>query len=332
MSHQDDRVQNLHPRRRAAGAVLLTVLSAIVVALAMAVGSAASASQPSVGLGTAKTFAVLAGTTVTNTGPSVISGDLGVSPGKAVTGFPPGTVIHGTQHKGDAVALKAQTYLTTAYNDAAGRNPATAVKGDLGGTTLAPGIYRATSGLGLTGTVTLDAHNDPNAVFVFQAGSTLITASSSTVKLVGGAQACNVFWQVGSSATLGTHSVFVGTILALTSATVQTGTAVDGRVLARNGQVSLDSNTITVPTSCINTPPTTSTSSSTTTTTPSSTSTSTTSAGASTTTAAPRVPSAPTGEPWSGWPYWALVGVVGLFGVASVDRAVRFRRRRASGV
>jgi hypothetical protein len=200
-------------------------------------------------LGTATSFAVLAGSTVTNTGPSKISGDLGVSPGKAVTGFPPGQVTNGVQHTGDAVALKAQTDLTTGYNDAAGRTPATVeANPDLGGKTLPPGVYKVASAMSLTGTVTLDAKNDPSAVFVFQAGSTLITASNSTVKLTGGAQACNVFWQVGSSATLGTQTTFVGSILALTSATVGTGTTVAGRVLARNGQVSLNANTITRPT------------------------------------------------------------------------------------
>jgi hypothetical protein len=206
---------------------------------------AASAAQPSVGLGTATSFAVLAGTTVTNIGPSGVFGDLGVSPGAAVVGFPPGRVMNGAQHAGDAVALQAQSDLTTAYGDAAGRGPATVVSSDLGGQTLAPGVYKAASALGLTGTLTLDAQGDPDSVFVFQAGSTLITASGSTVQLIGGAQACNVFWQVGSSATLGTYTTFVGSILALTSATVRTGATVAGRVLARNGQVSLDSNIIT---------------------------------------------------------------------------------------
>ncbi len=207
----------------------------------------ASAAQSSVGLGTATSFAVLAGQTVTNTGASVISGDLGVSPGTAVTGFPPGIVVNGTQHAADAVALQAQSDLTTAYNDAAGRTPATAVSTDLGGQTLAPGVYKAAGALGLTGTVTLDAHGDSSAVFIFQVGSMLTTASNSTVNVIGSAQACNVFWQVGSSATLGTNTSFVGSVLALTSASVQTGTTVSGRVLARNGQVSLDTNTITRP-------------------------------------------------------------------------------------
>lgn len=233
-------------RRRliAIGAAVTMVVFAVTLG-----APAALAAQPPVGLGNAAPFAVLAGTTVTNTGPSVISGDVGVSPGAAVTGFPPGQVNNGTVHQGDAVAAGAQSDLTIAFNDAAGRTPATVeANPDLGGTTLAPGVYKVASAMSLTGTVTLDGQNNPSAVFIFQAGSTLITASNSTVKLIGGAQACNVFWEVGSSATLGTNSTFVGTIMALTSATVQTGTTVAGRVLARNGQVSLDQNTITVPT------------------------------------------------------------------------------------
>jgi len=235
-------------RRWFAAVLPVGATAAIVILVGVAGTPAAWAAQPPVGLGTTTSFAVLAGTTVTNTGPSVMSGDLGVSPGSAVTGFPPGMVNNGAQHKADAIALQAQSDLTTAYTDAAGRTPASTISGDLGGQTLAPGVYKAASAMGLTGTVTLDGKGDPNAVFIFQAGSTLITASSSTVKLIGAAQACNVFWQVGSSATLGTRTTFVGSILALTSATVQTGTTVAGRVLARNGQVSLDTNTITRPT------------------------------------------------------------------------------------
>ncbi len=233
----------------------------LVVALALAVtvvgGSQAGAAQAPVGLGTATSFAVLAGTTVTNTGPSTISGDLGVSPGTAVTGFPPGTVSNGTVHAADAVAAQAQADLTTAYNDAAGRTPFTTVSADLGGQTLVSGVYRG-GALGLTGTLTLNAQGDPNAVFIFQAGSTLITASSSRVAVINGAQACNVFWQVGSSATLGTNSVFVGTVLALTSVTAATGASVAGRLLARNGAVTLDSNTVTRST-CAAAPPSTTT-------------------------------------------------------------------------
>ncbi|MCW2766787.1 MAG: hypothetical protein JWO11_2746 [Nocardioides sp.] len=230
--------------------ILPICVSVPITGLALAVllttnSSPASAAQPPVGLGTATSFAVLAGTTVTNTGPSTISGDLGVSPGAAVTGFPPGNVNNGTIHAADAVALQAQNNLTTAYNDAAGRGPVVDKTGqNLGGQTLVSGVYGDSSGMALTGTVTLDAQGDPDAVFVFQAGSTLVTASNSTVALIGGAQACHVYWQVGSSATLGTGTTFVGTVMALTSVSVQTGASVRGRIMARNGQVSLDNNTI----------------------------------------------------------------------------------------
>ena len=204
----------------------------------------AAAQQAPVGLGTAASFAVLAGTTVTNTGPSVISGDVGVSPGTAVVGFPPGIVNNGTIHAADAVAAQAQADATTAYNDAAGRSTTVTVTADLAGQTLVSGVYTGAT-LGLTGTVTLDAQGDPNAVFIFQAASTLITASSSVVALTNGADACNVYWQVGSSATLGTNSTFVGTVLALTSVTATTSATINGRLLARTGAVTLDSNVIT---------------------------------------------------------------------------------------
>jgi hypothetical protein len=197
-----------------------------------------------VNLGTAGNFAVLAGTTVTNTGLSNITGDLGVSPGTAVTGFPPGIII-GAQHDGDAVALQAKSDLTAAYTNAAQWTPATSVSGDLGGQTLTPGAYNSASSLGLTGTLTLNAQGNPGAVFIFQMGSTLTTAAASRVVLTGGAQAANVYWQVGSSATLGTNSVLAGNILALTSITVTTGATINGRALAINGAVTLDTNTIT---------------------------------------------------------------------------------------
>ena len=224
---------------RLGGMGLLLLASVVTLALA---GSARAATP--VPLGTADTVAVLAGSAVTNTGPTVVTGDLGLSPGTSVTGFPPGTV-NGTQHITDPVAAQAQTDLTTAYNNAAAQATTGTVSADLGGQTLTPGVYTSASSLGLTGALTLDAQGNANAVFIFQAGSTLTTASASSVNLVNGAQSCNVFWQVGSSATLGTASTFRGTILALTSITATTGATVDGRLLARNAAVTLDTNTIT---------------------------------------------------------------------------------------
>jgi hypothetical protein len=217
----------------------------LLLALLLTAALATTAHAAPVGLGTAESFAVLGGSTVTNTGPSVISGDLGVSPGTAVTGFPPGAVIAGSIHANDAVAAQAQLALTTAYNDAAGRSSTSTVSSDLAGRTLTAGVYTSATSLGLSGDLTLDGQGDPNAVFVFQAGSTLTTASGSRVLLRGAAQACNVFWQVGSSATIGSATRFTGNILALTSISLTTGATLDGRALARNGAVTLDTNTIT---------------------------------------------------------------------------------------
>jgi hypothetical protein len=189
-------------------------------------------------------FSVLAGSTVTNTGSTTVSGDVGVSPGSVVTGFPPG-LAGGTIHKADAAAAGAQTALTAGYVDAAGRSGGTTVAGDLVGQTFTTGVYKSTSSLAISGNVTLDAQGDPAAVFIFQISSTLTTASGSHVVLANGAKACNVFWQVGSSATLGTNSVFKGNIVALTSITLTTGVSLEGRALARNGAVTLDTNVIT---------------------------------------------------------------------------------------
>ena len=225
----------------------LTRGSALAVATVALIGvqSGARAATTPVPLGTAANFAVLAGSTITNTGPTTINGDLGLSPGTSVTGFPPGQV-NGTVHTADAVALQAQNDLTTAYNDAAAESVTATIPTELGGTTETPGVYNSAAGtFGITGTLTLDAAGNPNAVFIFQAASTLITASASNVILINGAQASNVFWVVGSSATLGTNSTLQGSILALTSITVTTGTTIDGRALARNGAVTLDTNTIT---------------------------------------------------------------------------------------
>jgi len=198
-------------------------------------------------MGQAASFAVLGGSAVTNTGATSVLGELGVSPGTAVTGFPPGIVTGGSIHINDAVAQQAQTDLTIAYNNLAGQAPTADLSGqDLGGLTLGPGVYRFTSTAQLTGTLTLDAQGDPAAVFVFQIGSTLTTASAANVVIINGGSDCNVYWQVGSSATLGTGSALAGSILALTSITLTTSATVSGRVLARNGAVTLDTNTVAV--------------------------------------------------------------------------------------
>ena len=203
----------------------------------------ASATATALDLGTAGSYSVLGGASVTNTGSSVLALDVGVSPGTAISGFPPG-LSNGTTHAGDAHALQAQSDLVIAYDAAAGQAPDANIDGDIGGRTLVPGVYKGASSIGLTGPLTLDAEGDPNAVFVFQIGSALTTATSSSVELINGAQGCNIFWQIGSSATLGTQTAFVGNILALTSISANTGATVDGRLLARNGSVTLDSNTV----------------------------------------------------------------------------------------
>lgn len=198
-----------------------------------------------VGLGSAANFAVLAGSTITSTGATVINGDLGLTPGSSVTGFPAG-IINGTTHVADAAAVQAQNDLTTAYLNAAGQIPVSTVPAELGGTTKVAGIYDSIDGtFSVTGTLTLDGQNDPNSVFIFKTASTLITDGASNISLINGAQACNVFWQAGSSVTLGTNSTFKGNILAFSSATLTTGANVEGSVLARNGAVTLDASTVT---------------------------------------------------------------------------------------
>jgi type VI secretion system secreted protein VgrG len=200
---------------------------------------------------------VLAGSGVTNTGSSVINGDLGTCPTPAITGFPPG-IVNGTVHADDAVACDAQSDTTIAYNDAAGRASTTTYGGptDLGGRKLIAGVYATPTSFSITGQLVLDGQGDPDATFVFQAGSTLLTATDSSVTMVNGAQACNVFWQVGSSATLGVGSTLLGTVLALTSITADTNARIQGRLLARTGAVTLDSNVVTRP-ACLSAPTTT---------------------------------------------------------------------------
>jgi hypothetical protein len=205
--------------------------------------------QPPVSLGSSANFAVLAGSTVTNTGSTVINnGNVGVFAGTAVTGFPPGIITGGSIHAADAVAGTAQNDLTAAYVDASGRPSNGVLPGDIGGLTFLPGVYTASSSLGITGTVTLNGNGNSNSVFIFQIGAALTTAASnSVVNLINGAQAQNVFWQVGSSATLGTYTMFSGTILAQASITLNTGAVLNGRALARTGAVTLAGNSVTNP-------------------------------------------------------------------------------------
>ena len=213
-------------------------------------GSIASAAP--IDLLSAGNFWVLAGSAIT--GPSIINGDLGLSPGTSVTGFPPG-IVNGTQHVADTVAAQAQIDLAAAFNTP-GQTPVLRIPTELGGSTKTAGIYDSADGtFEITGTLTLDAQGNPNAEFTFKTASTLITAWASNVNLINGAQACKVNWLVGSSATLWANSTFKGNILALTSATLTTGANVEGRVLARNGAVTLDANTITRATCMVPTTP-----------------------------------------------------------------------------
>ncbi|MER8012415.1 ice-binding family protein [Streptomyces sp. NPDC094149] len=232
-------------RRRTLPGLLTSALAAAVAAAMVVLSPAqAVAIATPVPLATAASFSVLAGAGVTNTGPTVISHDLGTHPNPSITGFPPGEVL-GAVHAADAVALQAKSDLVTAYNNAAGQATDFALAAGIGnGTTLLPGVYTASSGVGLTGDLILDAGGNPNSVWVFQIPEALTTASSSRVLLTNGASPCNVYWQIGSSATLGTNSTFVGTIMALTDIHVTTGTNIEGRALARNGAVTLDTNRI----------------------------------------------------------------------------------------
>ena len=232
-------------RRAASSGAALSAVALVAVGGLFVVSSGVVQAATSVGLGTADSFAVLAGSGITNTGATTITGDIGTFPTTTIDEGATGITLIGTNHGGDAVTQEAKDDLVTAYNDAAGQGPVTTISADLGGSTLVAGVYNSASSLGLTGTLTLDAEGDADAVFIFQAGSTLTTAVDSSIVLINGAQSCNVFWQVGSSATLGTDSTFRGSILALTSISLTTGATVDGRLLARDGAVTLDTNTIT---------------------------------------------------------------------------------------
>ena len=203
--------------------------------------------QASIPLGAADNFAILAGSGITNTGATVINGDLGLSPGTSVGGFPPG-ILNGTLHINDAAANQSKLDIAAAYDDAKSRTATdiVTISGNIGGLTLTPGLYKSTSSLSLSsGDVTFDALGNPNAVFIIQIASAFTATSGRHVILAGGAQASNIFWQVGSSATFGTTTAFKGTIIALQSVSFNTGATLDGRALSRNGAVTLSGNTIT---------------------------------------------------------------------------------------
>jgi type VI secretion system secreted protein VgrG len=216
------------------------VFSSLTFAFGLMVATANA--QAPVNLGSSAAFAILAGTTATVTGAGTISGNVGIYPGTAwVPGTPPVTV-HGTIYAGGPIAAQAQADLTTAYNDAAGRSVAPiTVAGNIGGQTLAPGLYKSTSSLAISsGDLTLDGGGNANAVWIFQIASTLTTTSGRQVILAGGANAANIFWQVGTSATIGTTSAFQGNILAAISISMLTGSTLSGRALAMGGAVSID--------------------------------------------------------------------------------------------
>jgi type VI secretion system secreted protein VgrG len=236
----------IHAALRGATTVNCWIVMAAIAAFAGA-GKPANA-QTSL-LGTASSFAVLAGSTVTNTGSSDIQGDVGVDPGTAITGFPPGSITNGAIHAADAVAAQAQLDVTAAYNKIVSMATTVDLTGqNLGGLTLTPGVYHFASSAQLTGGLTLNAQGNSNALFIFQIGSTLTTASAPSINLINGADGCNVYFQVGSSATLGTTTAFTGSILADTSITLNTGASIlDGSALAQNGAVTLDTNAITSP-------------------------------------------------------------------------------------
>lgn len=205
--------------------------------------------QATISLGNSSQITILAGSTITSTGATNITGDIGLSPGSSIGGFPPG-ILNGTQHINNVTSDQAKLDLTAAYNDAAGRTSTDIVtlSGNLGGLTLTPGLYKSTSSLSISsGDLTFDAKGNANAIFIIQMATTLTTTSGRKVLLAGGALASNIFWQVGSSATFGTTSAFKGTVLAMQSITFNTGASLEGRALARTGAVTMAGNTIVNP-------------------------------------------------------------------------------------
>jgi hypothetical protein len=230
-----------HGRVALIGIAVCVVFAAIPVAIANAAP---------VNLATAQPFVVLSGAGVENTGPSVLNGDLGVSPGTSLVGFGAPATVNGATHNNDGVAAQAQADLTTAYNVAAGQaiSPGNELTGqNLGGLTLTPGAYGFSSSAEITGQLTLDAQGDPNAQFVFVIGTTLVTESASSVILTNGASPCNVYWKVGSSATFGSTTAFEGNVLALESISMNNGVTFLGRALARNGEVTMINDVLTAP-------------------------------------------------------------------------------------
>ncbi|MEV0393142.1 ice-binding family protein [Polymorphospora rubra] len=232
------------PARRGLRGLALALSGALASGVVLAPPPAYAANGP-VSLGAADRYAVLAGETVNNVGNSVIGGDVGVSPGETLAGFPPG-VVNGERHPADESAAHAQRDLTSAYDDASNRVSTDPTGTELGGKTLAPGVYTSTDAVALTGTLTLDARGDANAVFVFQLATTLVTGANSRVQVVNSPRPlCNVYWKVGTSATLGSDTEFVGVVMALDSVSLNARARVTpGAVLARNGAVSLDENTV----------------------------------------------------------------------------------------
>jgi len=329
------RPARLAPRRSCAALIAFTMVAAAVL---MAGTNAQAAIVAPVPLATSANYAVLGASRVANTNATTLDGSLGLWPGTSITGFPPGMVIApGTTDTTNAAAQQAQSDLTLAYVNAANRPVDTTTAADLGNRILPAGVYSGPSkgALGLTGPLVLDGAGDRNSVFIFQTDSTLITASASTVSLINGAQECNVFWQVGSSATLGTNSVFTGNILALTSISVTSGVTVHGRALARNGAVTLDNDTFTKPTCALVAPSTTTTTSSAATTTSVVRGTTTTSSTAPTAitangsgippvVGAPRTGGAPMRE--ARFP-WLAVVFAGLGGAGTVGAVLRLRAR-----